>query len=488
MQLIHSRNKLLISISWLTLLLSIVFMVTDGLPFIEILKIFWISLVFNGLIFVLIYKKIWIMQTKYLVIGSFLLASFNTFIGAEITISLVCLAIFYIVLIALYEDWKATLIVAAGTTTLANLGFYQMYDFSLPEAVKTELTTTNFFVVLIVIIILLGGMFNVKVRKEANALLAEVTEMKKQDEKKMEAVRDSVNSLKSFSEGLIVNINETVGISKEVSIAFSEIAGGISNQAASISEINDSIQFTSDFVSGVKGTADSMSVKSEANLEAVQQGSSSLKELDDKMGHINMIVHAVVEVTHELTDQSSEIETILKEIKEIANRTNLLALNAAIEAARAGEHGRGFAVVAGEIRKLAESSSASTETIQTILGGIQNKIAKASDEANQGEQAALESRQAFNTVKQAFEYILANSKQISTESGEIEQKLSELDLSSVRMADEALSIASVTQQNAASTEEILASIDEQAVRIQNIEAQYTELQTTIHQLKQIASA
>ena len=49
-------------------------------------------------------------------------------------------------------------------------------------------------------------------------------------------------------------------------------------------------------------------------------------------------------------------------------------MNAGIEAAHAGEAGKGFAVVAGEIRKLAEGSSAHGRKISVTLKDLKEKI------------------------------------------------------------------------------------------------------------------
>lgn len=69
-----------------------------------------------------------------------------------------------------------------------------------------------------------------------------------------------------------------------------------------------------------------------------------------------------------------EVSKLLREVKKIADQTNLLAINAAVEAARAGAAGKGFAVVAGEVRQLSVRSNAFSEQIDTAVLGISSAI------------------------------------------------------------------------------------------------------------------
>jgi len=174
-------------------------------------------------------------------------------------------------------------------------------------------------------------------------------------------IKTSINNINSTLQKAMGEIsaaasNVLEGASKLTSNAM-ELADGSATQAASLEELNTSVEMinmqTQQFADNARN-ANQLSSKSNQNA---QEGNMTMKQM--------------LEAMMQIKDSSNNISKIIKVIQDIAFQTNLLALNAAVEAARAGEHGRGFAVVAEEVRSLAaRSQDAASETTALIQDSI----------------------------------------------------------------------------------------------------------------------
>ena len=140
----------------------------------------------------------------------------------------------------------------------------------------------------------------------------------------------------------------------------------------------------------------------------------------------------------ELVESVNKISEFIGDITSIADQTNLLALNAAIEAARAGEAGRGFAVVAESVRKLAEESSRAAENVRGLIETLQTSARETKTSSDETSVLLDETTEKANNAQDS-----------------LAEAIGQIDKANDRIQN----IAAVAEEQAASSREIAAGID-----------------------------
>lgn len=284
------------------------------------------------------------------------------------------------------------------------------------------------------------------------------------------------------------NMNSIVVSSKETSNTMNEVARGSEHQAESIYDINANMTAAVEEVNSTKEISEKITANSDLIFNKVAKGTEKIQTMMSQMLTINQAVSAALSTVSELQSNIEEINTFLVGIENISEQTNLLSLNASIESARAGEQGKGFAVVAGEVRKLAEQSAKTTQSIQEITEVISSNSTEAVEKVSQGEKAVevgnlalIEVGEYFkdveNTVNETFTLLATENKMINN----ILQKF-------IQVQERIESIASISEEHSASNEEILATIESESYDIQAIKAsilEIKEMSTVLNQMLQL---
>ena len=259
-----------------------------------------------------------------------------------------------------------------------------------------------------------------------------------------------MGGLSKMQDSLVKTVASVRNGSEAIATASQQIAAGNNDLSARTEEQAASLQETAASMEQLTATV-------RHNSENARQANGLSSTARDAVVEGSDIVAQVVQTMAGINESSNKIAEIIGMIEGISFQTNILALNAAVEAARAGEQGRGFAVVAGEVRSLAQRSSAAAKEIKDLIETSGQRVQTGTDLVGRAGESMERIGGAIQRVTDIMGEISAASDEQSRGIEQVNQAVSQMD--------------EVTQQNAALVEQAAAaagSLESQAAQLRDL--------------------
>lgn len=188
------------------------------------------------------------------------------------------------------------------------------------------------------------------------------------------SLANATNALDVLAQQIQGSSIEVASAANSVNEIASELASGSSEQAASVVEITAAMEELARTASQIADNAAAQADLAQAAEESGNTGQAAVEEAVDGIEEVKKRISGIANRAEHLGTRSKEIYRVLDLITDIAQETHILSLNAAIEAAAAGGHGRRFSVVAEEVRRLAQRSQESVDSVRNLLDEFAGSI------------------------------------------------------------------------------------------------------------------
>lgn len=296
-------------------------------------------------------------------------------------------------------------------------------------------------------------------------------------------VEDSTGIIDNSISKLDKNISNISESSQNITTSMQEMSKAIQEESTNAYGINEAMAESLEMVHETREISKGISDKAQLMSERVGKGWEKIEQMNNQISVISNSITIANTTVSDLQASMIKVNTLLEGITQIAEQTNLLALNAAIESARAGEHGKGFAVVADEVRKLAEQSTRIVGDITQVTTGLFTKSQEAYEKVNQGDSATKEGKEIIYNISSYFKDIMDAFGETNTEIVKSMDKIEHVTERFEKVQAQMESMVSIAQENAASTQEVLATIEDEHSQIKQISNFLSEIQELSGKLK-----
>ncbi|SOC11850.1 methyl-accepting chemotaxis protein [Pseudobutyrivibrio ruminis] len=324
-----------------------------------------------------------------------------------------------------------------------------------------------------------AGDFTIEVKQESDD---EIGLMGSKVSEFVESMRTMLSTINEESEKLKEQSDNSDRVSKDMFEASRSQADAMQNLnstvdqlAVAVNEIAENATTLAMVVSDTRENSNQANASMKETVEISKKGRDDMEQLSVAMQGIKNSNDELVNKINDVGRASEEITKIVGLIAEIADETNLLSLNASIEAARAGEAGKGFAVVASEIGKLAQNSAASADNISRLINDVQKAINSVVEQAEASAENIDANSQLIDTAVDTFDQIYQNIEKSN--------ELLDLMIKDVQKVDDvAGNVAAISEEQAASADEILETSHHMVEQANSITASSQDVADNSHEL------
>lgn len=481
----NSRHSAILVYTYFMIAVGLIFSFTVGIPPLNIGILALISIIPTIVAAILIKQDKWTLVVPYIfdITISLLFAAIIIQSNSLFSLSLLFIGLLFT---SIYYDYYHVILYVVLYSLF--LTYLLLWSEPFSDNISDQGGSVLGIILLFILTAVLSVIFSLIGSASINAALVALTKSRQTEAETkdmLDEITKSVHGLTDFYNELQANVRVTGNISKEITNAFMEVTKNIESQALSVNEVKDSIDSFDGEIQKATHASDQMKRHTMENEASTKDGREAIVALAQDILSVGEKAKQSAFLMEELNQQNKQIQTILATIEDISEQTNLISLNASIEAARAGEHGKSFAVVADEIRKLAVNSRQATNQIQQILNNISIKSNEVTDGVNQSLDVAGMIKKKSVDVEHVFKEMEGNTLQVMEQSINLQTMLQVLTQNSSAATSEVTTVASIVEENAASLEEVAASVVDQNTLINQMENNFTSFEELLKNLEKL---
>ena len=272
---------------------------------------------------------------------------------------------------------------------------------------------------------------------------------------------------------------------KQISQAMEELSVTAVTLAENVQDVNAKSLEMGNAITDIDGDVQVLSDNSNHMDKANEDAAKSIETVLDSSNRSSAIVEKITNQIEETNQAISSINEAVDLIMDITGQTSLLSLNASIEAARAGQAGRGFAVVADEIKKLSEQSAQGADAIKQVADNIFEKSNESVALVNEVKELIGKEQEDISVTKESFEILSKTINDNLVAVSRISEKTKQLDTIKQAIIGNINDLSAISEENAASNQEVSANITNIAESIDEMNAATGHVNNISEELAQL---